>query len=32
MFETVVHGFEHLPAALNSLFTGDHRGKLLVEV
>jgi len=30
--ETVVHGFEHLPAALNSLFTGDHRGKLLVEV
>jgi len=30
--ETVVHGFEHLPATLNSLFTGDHRGKLLVEV
>jgi len=30
--ETVMHGFENLPAALNSLFTGDHRGKLLVEV
>lgn len=30
--ETVVHGFEQLPATLNSLFTGDHRGKLLVEV
>lgn len=30
--ETVVHGFEQLPAVLNSLFTGDHRGKLLVEV
>jgi NADPH-dependent curcumin reductase CurA len=30
--ETVMHGFEILPAALNSLFTGDHRGKLLVEV
>jgi NADPH-dependent curcumin reductase CurA len=30
--ETVVHGFEKLPAALNQLFTGDHRGKLLVEV
>jgi NADPH-dependent curcumin reductase CurA len=29
--ETVVKGFETLPATLNSLFTGDHRGKLLVE-
>ena len=30
--ETVVHGFETLPTTLNQLFTGDHRGKLLVEV
>ena len=30
--ETVVRGFEKLPATLNQLFTGDHRGKLLVEV
>jgi NADPH-dependent curcumin reductase CurA len=30
--ETVVNGFEHLPATLNSLFTGDHRGKLIVQV
>ncbi len=30
--ETVVKGFERLPATLNRLFTGDHRGKLLVEV
>lgn len=30
--ETVVKGFEALPGALNSLFTGDHRGKVLVEV
>jgi hypothetical protein len=30
--ETVVTGFEKLPATLNQLFTGDHRGKLLVEV
>jgi len=29
--ETVIHGFEQLPGALNSLFTGDHRGKLLVR-
>jgi NADPH-dependent curcumin reductase CurA len=29
--ETVVHGFERLPQALNQLFTGDHRGKLLVR-
>jgi hypothetical protein len=28
--ETVVPGFEHLPATLQSLFTSDHRGKLLV--
>lgn len=30
--ETVLQGFDRLPAALNALFTGDHRGKLLVEV
>jgi len=30
--ETIVPGFENLPATLNRLFTGDHRGKLLVEV
>jgi NADPH-dependent curcumin reductase CurA len=30
--ETIVDGFEQLPAALNSLFTGEHRGKLLVKV
>ena len=30
--ETVVSGFERLPATLNQLFTGEHRGKLLVEV
>jgi NADPH-dependent curcumin reductase CurA len=30
--ETVVAGFERLPAALNSLFTGDHRGKLVVKI
>jgi NADPH-dependent curcumin reductase CurA len=29
--ETVVRGFEQLPAALQSLFTSDHRGKLIVE-
>jgi NADPH-dependent curcumin reductase CurA len=29
--ETIVRGFETLPATLNQLFTGDHRGKLLVE-
>lgn len=29
--ETVVEGFDQLPAALNSLFTGEHRGKLLVK-
>ncbi|WP_460527841.1 NADP-dependent oxidoreductase [Chitinimonas naiadis] len=30
--ETLVEGFEQLPAALNQLFTGEHRGKLLVKV
>ncbi len=30
--ETFVDGFEQLPAALNSLFTGEHRGKLLVRI
>ncbi len=30
--ETVVEGFENLPSTLNSLFTGEHRGKLLVKV
>lgn len=30
--ETIMEGFRQLPAALNSLFTGDHRGKLLVTV
>jgi len=30
--ETIVQGFEKLPATLSSLFTGDHRGKLLVKV
>ncbi|WP_295998603.1 NADP-dependent oxidoreductase [Rugamonas sp.] len=29
--ETVIEGFEQLPHALNSLFTGEHRGKLLVQ-
>jgi NADPH-dependent curcumin reductase CurA len=29
--ESVIDGFAHLPAALNSLFTGEHRGKLLVK-
>jgi NADPH-dependent curcumin reductase CurA len=30
--ETVIQGFEKLPEALNSLFTGKNLGKLLVEV
>ncbi|GAA5176724.1 NADP-dependent oxidoreductase [Niveibacterium umoris] len=30
--ETCVDGFEQLPATLNRLFTGEHRGKLLVRV
>ncbi|MET3132298.1 NADPH-dependent curcumin reductase CurA [Oxalobacteraceae bacterium GrIS 1.11] len=29
--ETIIDGFEQLPQALNSLFTGEHRGKLLVK-
>jgi NADPH-dependent curcumin reductase CurA len=29
--ETIVQGFAQLPATLNSLFTGEHRGKLLVQ-
>jgi NADPH-dependent curcumin reductase CurA len=30
--ETIIDGFERLPDALTELFTGDHRGKLLVRV
>jgi hypothetical protein len=30
--ETVIDGFEQLPAALNSLFRGQNLGKLLVKV
>jgi NADPH-dependent curcumin reductase CurA len=30
--ETVIDGFERLPAALNQLFTGSQTGKLLVRV
>lgn len=30
--ETIVQGFERLPEALSSLFTGEHRGKMLVQV
>jgi NADPH-dependent curcumin reductase CurA len=30
--ESLILGFHQLPAALNSLFTGDHRGKLLVKL
>lgn len=29
--ETIIDGFDKLPCALNSLFTGEHRGKLLVQ-
>jgi NADPH-dependent curcumin reductase CurA len=29
---TLVHGFAQLPMTLQSLFTGSHRGKLIVEV
>jgi NADPH-dependent curcumin reductase CurA len=29
--ETIVKGFEKLPETLKALFTGEHRGKLLVE-
>jgi NADPH-dependent curcumin reductase CurA len=28
----LIHGFAQLPDALNSLFTGDHRGKVIVQV
>lgn len=28
--ESRIDGFERLPEALASLFTGDHRGKLIV--
>ena len=30
--ETIIDGFENLPAALSSLFTGQNLGKLLVRV
>jgi len=30
--ETIIHGFDKLPDALNSLFDGKNLGKLLVEV
>ncbi len=30
--ETIIDGFERLPDALSQLFTGEHRGKLLVQV
>ncbi len=30
--ETIIEGFDQLPAALGSMFTGDHRGKLIVKV
>ncbi len=30
--ETVIDGFERLPEALNSLFTGQNLGKLLVKL
>ncbi|MBA3487897.1 MAG: NADP-dependent oxidoreductase [Lysobacter sp.] len=30
--QTMVEGFEQLPATLNRLFTGEHLGKLLVKV
>ena len=30
--ETIVDGFDQLPATLNRLFTGTHTGKLLVKV
>jgi NADPH-dependent curcumin reductase CurA len=29
--ESMVDGFKQLPSALNALFTGEHRGKLLVR-
>jgi NADPH-dependent curcumin reductase CurA len=30
--ETLIDGFEHLPATLSSLFSGEHRGKVLVRI
>ena len=30
--ETILDGFEKLPAALNSLFSGQNLGKLLVRI
>jgi len=30
--ETLIDGFDALPSALASLFTGEHRGKLIVRV
>jgi NADPH2:quinone reductase len=30
--ETAVHGFEQLPGALDRLFAGEHRGKLVVHL
>ncbi len=30
--ETIIDGFAQLPSALNALFTGEHRGKLLVRI
>lgn len=30
--ESIVDGFAQLPSALNALFTGEHRGKLLVRI
>ncbi len=30
--ESIVEGFNQLPVALNNLFTGEHRGKLLVKI
>jgi NADPH-dependent curcumin reductase CurA len=30
--ETVVEGFEKLPEALNMLFAGENRGKLVVHI
>ena len=30
--ETVVDGFERLPEALNMLFAGENRGKLVVHI
>ncbi len=30
--EAIIDGFERLPEALNSLFEGTHKGKVLVRV